>query len=296
VKPLIHFKKNTRAMNTDSTALLNVMLQDIPSLDLQQLSEMIGVALGQWPSDLMSKQQQQQPSPIIILNWPIQQGETIMSQDIYPQNNQYHFVEPTSNQTKSNLNKRRHSQLSIDTLVTKRFKGNSQVNTNTDVLDLLKTPPSKKSELNFDDMFSHGHFLDEVDLLGQFGNILESSSESVAREDHLLVHDEINMQTTPTEVTPCVSSISAPNPTQTVPVVSSQVHVETVQEEKKEEQVVSKSKRRNRRKTSLETTPSTPASDTERRKLVCMGKRPRKNKKTQPEDQFMLKFSMRRSN
>lgn len=277
-------------MNTDSTALLNVMLQDIPSLDLQQLSEMIGVALGQWPSDIMSKQQQ--PSPIIILNWPIQQGETIMSQVIYPQNNQYYFVEPTLNQTKSNLNKRRHSQLSIDTLVTKRFKGNIQVNTNTDVLDLLKTPPSKKSELIFDDMFSPGHFLDEVDLLGQFGNILQSSSESVAREDHLLVHN-MNMQTTPTEVTPSVSSISTPNPAQTVPVVSSQVHVETVQEE---EQVVSKSKRRNRRKTSLETTPSTPASDTERRKLVCMGKRPRKNKKTQPEDQFMLKFSMRRSN
>ncbi|KAL0480475.1 protease HtpX [Acrasis kona] len=31
------------------------------------------------------------------------------------------------------------------------------------------------------------------------------------------------------------------------------------------------------------------------RKLVCLGKRPRKNKKTQPEDQFLMKFTMRRN-
>jgi hypothetical protein len=40
-------------------------------------------------------------------------------------------------------------------------------------------------------------------------------------------------------------------------------------------------------------TPSTTGADG--RKLVCLGKRPRKNKKTQPEDQFLMKFTMRRN-
>lgn len=42
---------------------------------------------------------------------------------------------------------------------------------------------------------------------------------------------------------------------------------------------------------------STPGGETpgEGRTLVCLGKRPRKNKKSQPEDQFLLKFTMRRS-
>jgi hypothetical protein len=40
--------------------------------------------------------------------------------------------------------------------------------------------------------------------------------------------------------------------------------------------------------------PGTPVEGADR-KLVCLGKRPRKNKKTQPEDQFLMKFTMRRN-
>jgi hypothetical protein len=55
-------------------------------------------------------------------------------------------------------------------------------------------------------------------------------------------------------------------------------------------------KKQRRRKSApggdMETTPGTPVDG---RKLVCLGKRPRKNKKTQPEDQFLMKFTMRRN-
>jgi len=50
-----------------------------------------------------------------------------------------------------------------------------------------------------------------------------------------------------------------------------------------------------RRKSAPVETSPTPGTPVDGRKLVCLGKRPRKNKKTQPEDQYLLKFTMRRN-
>lgn len=266
-----HFSQ-TQAQVTDMLNMSNGQMLSLPqisNLDLQHLSELINQSMPtNWNQTTANAQSP--CTPIIIVNWPSTSGTTSLPEP-----------EPIRNN-----NKRRHSELFIDTSVAKRTK-----------LDLPVFPSPKKHEISLD-LLSPGKFLDEVDHW-QFGHTLLGNANDLGtptfgNSDQLL----LDFVTTPTQQIPQVFTplpTSKPEPiqmTQYTPTPSTPSPV--LDEEPKK-------KRATRRKKSPspeqddtpQSTPQTPGEND--RHLVCMGKRPRKNKKTQPEDQFLMKFSMRRN-
>jgi hypothetical protein len=175
--------------------------------------------------------------------------------------------QPPAAHSEAKNNKRKHPDLFIDT---------SCKRTKLDLPPLFTSP--KKQDFLFEELRSPGRFLEEVNLWGECDSFLLSSGTPT----HASCYIPLDLLPSPL---PQPQPIAVP---ELAPVESVQEpHIDTPTEDTQ----LARRGRPRKKADKDESEKILPA-----RKLVCIGKRPRKNKKTLPEDQFITKFSMRKNN
>jgi hypothetical protein len=235
-------------------------------------------------------------TPVIIVNLP--QTQTIISPptpsaEMSQMNLQDHVAGLNHDEEEPPFKKRRPSVVDDIDIMSLSQQMDLLRRNSLPILHTIHVPRSTIQPLSVDELLSPSKFIrDDIGLLDEAGGEIIS------------LHGEDGEEAEPQPDSPPQRSpfdfgnFFMPPPPPKNPQYSPQTPIQnqiqpqitqenpTIEPPKKQQQ-----KRRKSAPVETEATPGTPDG----RKLVCLGKRPRKNKKTQPEDQYLLKFTMRRN-